>query len=762
MPVVPSRGRLALLVLFLGVIALVALRRGVESGDPSPPVGAEHADAAPNSEQMAPSGLASGHTHPTERIVVVGFDQATATDPLIAPPGGLLVRVVGEDGRPRAGVPVAIVLELPEGEHGSVIRATTRAPDGLAVLETDLRSKLPPAGSRFSAELFLPLEPRVGQALEGWIPGEPWSGGTIELVLPALAEPWIAPLCVLVLDADGAPVAKAEVELVARDREDSASSQALDRGLTSSDGRAQLSRASWLEQIESARMNRVPFDPVLRCPGPFTVLPEVALGASVGLEPVVLRLPPTGIVEARLRRADGTEIESGASVSLTWEDTSQTELGQRRAELRAGVARFPEIGLGVETFLVATLDDEAALAPRIRCPAPMRAGQVVTVELAFGNEHPRLCGRMVDENGTPAARLFFSAAGRRQRTDADGRFAIAWFSETNRGKEMVRFDERVDPEVGSFPGWVPRFGEARFPPSRGRRFELGDVVLHEVPVVLAGRVVDVDGRPVGEAAISIERSTPKEGDRSEKPAGAPSVRWDSLVLPEGSRTLTGEDGRFEIRSLETSIGLRVYATKGSELRSKQLEVAPGTLDVELALREEERKEIPRGRVVGGVRIEENVPWRWIEVSLVQEFGNGSSSAESVSPIAGRFAFEYVDPGNYRLEVNTASVSAPLVSIEDVVVVAGETNRDRRLERIDLTGRTRMWRLLVQDKGAPLARRPLQFRYLGKSSSCKTTAEGRLLFLAPIELERVTLGDDELGELEVTWSPVEQSVAFRRD
>ena len=146
------------------------------------------------------------------------------------------------------------------------------------------------------------------------------------------------------------------------------------------------------------------------------------------------------------------------------------------------------------------------------------------------------------------------------RTDADGRFTVPW-PPSMKPQPVLRIEERSDPKRGAPPGWIPLFAEVAFPAlSSENRFELGDVRLQPVPVVLAGRVVDAGGAPVNQAWLRI--------GNTEDPDDASA--WRNLKIPGVSRASTDADGAFSIRSLECGTALRVQATGTKDRASEEL------------------------------------------------------------------------------------------------------------------------------------------------------------------------------------------------
>ena len=731
----------------VGSIALWSMRPEVVLG-PADDLAPRAARAPAAALDVRPSAVAPGVTAPSERepaALEAVAETLAAPPPLAAPPGGLLVRVVGEDGAPLAGVPVAIAAVFDGARSASVVRAKTRAPDGLAALHADLRRKERPPGLGFSAALALPLEPRVARALDGWTPGEPWNGGTIELVLPASARAWLAPLAVEVVDARGKPVAGAEVEVHARRRLAGPDTDRLSVAQTRApDGIAEVDREPWIEWIERARMMQVAFDLEARCAGPFRVEPSARI--EPGDAPVRLALPPTGALAVRLADHEGRPVARDAEVGVAWYAPGADRwLDKRHVRAEQGGARFEHVGLGLDLAVWASLEGGAANTPTVRRAGPAREGELVEIVLAFGPEHPRVVGRLVDERGEPAPGMLFWLAGRPLEADAEGRFSVPWPA-TSPATAALRFEERSHPKLGAPKDWIPLWGEVPFPrPAGDGHYDAGDVALRAVPVVLEGRVLDADGAPVRQAWLLVQR-TEDEDDPS---------AWRNLKIPGVSRASTREDGTFELRSLDPARSIRVSASRG-KLASGTVVVAPGTRGVELVVAEGEDLARTRGRVDGRVRIEEHVPWHWIEAVLVDAKGRERDSI----PFAGVLAITAVVPGTYRLELKTAETGWPLTAIDGVVVEAGAAAADTRLAEIDLVGKTRVWRARFEDPaGAPRAKLRLRVESSAGGGSVETDPDGRIAFLAPVALATIRFEADGHAPVDLAWSDDELPVVL---
>jgi hypothetical protein len=704
---------------------------------------------------------------PLERAALAPLEApAEAKAPEHVPAGALTVRVVDAQGRPCPGVPVALfaqdqVMPMP----AAVVRSKTRAPDGLAWLEIDLRKKSWPADMRRMAGIDLPLEPGVERDLGTWIPGTPWEGGTVELVLPDGAAAWLEPLSVFVSDAQGEPVTGIDVEFLWRQRLNPSGENIFGRATTRApDGVASISRDAWSEEHRKLAVMQIAVDLEARCTGPFVPPPSAPVPAAPSSEPVRIVLPPTAVVEARLLRSDGTRVESGARVSLAWlARGSDRREGRIEVAVADGRARFEHVGLGLDLRLWGGLEGGLAQASELALHGPARAGETLAVELALGREYPLLVGRLLDSGGDPAAGRSFdiaselieapprpsTAQSRRlgqayRETDDQGGFSIPWGSDASSAGLRLNIVERPHPKHGAPEGWIPQFAVVPFPAlsADGARLDVGEVTLAPVPVVLAGRVVDVEGRGVLKASLSLGYP---EGEGSE-------LQWRNLPGPSVS---TRADGSFEVRSLQRMNVLRVSARRNRIGESATVEVRLGTIDLVLVLEPQEDYARTRGSVLGSLRVDEEIPLLELELRL----DNAEADFDS-HPWASHIAFKDVEPGTYSLTLRTSS-GFVLEKYDGVVVLAGQTTRDARLQGIDLRGRLRVLRLrLSTQAGAPLARTNVSLVAGEERAHLSTDEQGRLTALVRAEdlpLELRVQGHEPLA---VSASPDEQSLVLQ--
>lgn len=758
--VLAAAGLAALLLWFLFRAPEGGAGRAAPPERSSAPAGAQLAPALAEDGELLTDDQASGERTPMPADV-------PHSEPPAPVRGAVVVRVVDAGGRPEARIPVALFAQVGALEAPLVQAETDDS--GTAVLASEIAGKRNVSPDvRFSAGVDLPLEPPVRADLGPALPGPDDPARTVELVLPAGARAWIEPLRVQVVDQAGLPVAGARVEFRARLAFKLDAWSQLGVETTAPDGVASFARDQQREQMRRAAPMQLRFEFDVALSGPFAPEPRADVPALPSAEPVRLVLPPTGTVLARLRAADGTPVESGASMSLEWYAEGEDERGGHLSvEVAPGVTRFERVGLGLELRLGAWLAGGAAQAPAIALAGPVTAGEEVQVELQLGPLKPVLTGRVLDGDGRPRAGMPFALALRPldppppdssagpprtvpslfDTTDAEGRFRIPWTPPLPAVRLSLCLLEQ-DPK-GPPPGWIPLLAEAAFPaldPS-GTELAAGDLVLREIPVIVAGRVVDVHGAPVNQAWLDV-RYPAGEGEEED---------WHNLDVVGSSRVATDAEGRFAVRTLDPVRALRLSASRNGLGSAPEQVVAPGTLDVQLTLEPEEDEALTRGEVKGSIRFDADVPLTEVEVYL-----RGAWGGHDTYPFGGVFRFSGVLPGAHSVVVRTADTHLELFTVEGVEVRAGEVTDDPRLADIDLRGRLRWLRLrLAGEDGEPVADEYVSLRVGKERGSVHTDSEGRLAALVRSEDDSFEVTADGFAPAAVGWSAGEQPVRLLR-
>jgi hypothetical protein len=419
--------------------------------------------------------------------------------------------------------------------------------------------------------------------------------------------------------------------------------------------------------------------------------------------PLELVLPGTGSVLVRVRAADGSVPELGDAelrIEAFESESRSTPLWPggpwSTPRLDAGETRVPWIGVGL--FVRATLVREEAVLAAKSIAGPTRAGEEVVCELDWLERAPCfVTGRFVLRDGRawPAATvvaqpLIFPGPARWPQSraldvGARGRFRMQVDDvRPQNGSLKFRFTAPHPDGLGEVNALLALDQEI---PSEG--LELGDVLLDHGVLLAAGRVVDAERRPIAGATLEVRARTLVQAQEL----------WPRI--PTSGTVRTGDDGGFAVYlpSGESAPGdeLRLRAAAKDCAAERDVDVRLGERGVELVLAR-------AGALAGSLLLERGVApgdFVLVVVGAASRLGANTSSD-------GSFEVRELLPGTYSLEVKrvlaTAAERASAAVVEDLVVRAGETCRDPRIQGLRIESALRTLRIRVVDHASsPLAR-----------------------------------------------------------
>jgi len=395
-------------------------------------------------------------------------------------------------------------------------------------------------------------------------------------------------------------------------------------------------------------------------------------------EPITLQLPPFGSMRVRAEFA-GKPFPGLRTVWLQ----EQREHPGRQYQIGASADVGPD---GFAHFAFVPLAQQFQINTRIAglrgtFDGPRFAGQDVEIVLGLGDDTVVLAGRLLRPDRSPfadgEARVRVTGPGVHHSaevmTDAGGRFLASVDNDAN-GKraDQIWFDVQAK-------GEPPRRAEAQPRSLRTGVDELGDLVLGDGAVLVAGRLV-ARGEPyLGTVWLRAERQDVGDGTRA--------PRWRRV---DGVLEHRGDGGTFSLRGNAPLGKLRLIVSAEQLLPVAPIEFQAGAADLVVT--------VDSGTPVAArVLLPDNSPTEYVTLALVPSGakpppkpGPGSVSGNVrlvcnlEHDVKNRYDARWpaVPPGSYTLEVRLWAVAQPIATVPDVVLPLSE-HGDPRLVDIDL-------------------------------------------------------------------------------
>ncbi len=284
-------------------------------------------------------------------------------------------------------------------------------------------------------------------------------------------------------------------------------------------------------------------------------------------EPVLFTLPKAGDVQVEVVDAEGNldpspyyvGLEIVPDASLHEQDasmqTQEEENPSLAAQTKDGIAYFPLVAFNQTVKVSVIARDQEKKAFEVGA-GPTAAYPHTLFRLQPQVEQPILHGTIVLEDGSslPHTQVSLTVqAGtpfrnsqppRNLKTDADGGFRIPLSEPYAQGQQRrLRVEQAATPSRPMRVGFL----DLSFPISPGEQ-NLGKVVLQVPPLLVAGRVTNMQQQAVGGVVLVPERS--RENDTNN------SYRWGGLW---DLRQKSQRDGSFEIRGFVDEGDFRLRA-----------------------------------------------------------------------------------------------------------------------------------------------------------------------------------------------------------
>lgn len=668
-------GFVAALVVFVVGVALLLRQGGAGEGAELESQASAPEDAGAGTEAQRGDLNGSGSSDVSRAALAASDAGSSATNDVQAEPGVELVPVVGVHRRRVTSVEVwwwqpkdpdngQQLDQLRRWiEHGEI---ETRLAQGARQLEPD------GVGSFHAPERDATGCVVVrGEGLWGWT-----------RVQRSSPDPTYVPLesdeavRVRVLDAAGASVAG--VRVVLRSRWGAAGSflEDIDQAmvLTGSDGIALFPhfRAVMQDQWSFETRQVVAIAEPFETPIEFEFDPTRPPG-----EPMELRLPPSGSVVLEIDGDDGSGRFSLRVTDPESPEPTRTLVSPESLMRPAvhGEVLFPHVGLGLFLTPTSQMQGEARTHDESAAPGPTRAGEVRRLRVAV-QPAERTGMRVVGKLVGPAIRSFGTTRvdvalhsldasdqaweqNLRVVVTADGRFVCPLSREVV-GRIRAEFTVRGPRDERAGDAATEATGRAGL-----LELDLGEILVDSHPLLLAGRVVDANGRRVVGATVLAH-----EWEASEVAKRAHSGTWS---------TYTDFHGQFELRGIPETRGLGLTAWS-DEAASELQVVEPGTSGLVLKLGQE-------GGIVGRVSLDSGLKHEYLLVVMAREDAASARPAPQLHrhfkvDAEGAFVGRGLEPGTYTVMLRMDPMENALATVRGVTVEAGRFNEDPRLNPLD--------------------------------------------------------------------------------
>jgi hypothetical protein len=392
----------------------------------------------------------------------------------------------------------------------------------------------------------------------------------------------------------------------------------------------------------------------------------------LGIGKVVLTLPPIGHVRFKLLDSQGQLDQGlgGIRIEFPEGDPSFGVDIRPRVKSQDGIAEFYWVGL--HTQMRAKIWGAGSRNPDlVMFDGPTRDNEWVEVTVQL-TPHSFLKGRILSPEGQPIpnqamATLETTSAGYGSRTrnfradtDAEGRYQFELDLSDPDGPALgrsIRF--RIDSKEFGRYQWAQDL-PIKFEPGA---FDLGDITMINIPVLLRGLVEDQTGAPIHRAMATLEYADDQsQGNRV----------WRTASELNGT---TGRDGEFVVfgklpdaSDFRLRIGAKGYETLvTTPLFGDQLQ----------------KFELPSGAVlIGALHIDEAIKFYNLKVIMRRGSDKQSLKLEPDGPGLANFQYEGNSNIPYSFEIRTPQDEL-VYEMNNLVLASGKETRPPELQPLDL-------------------------------------------------------------------------------
>jgi RNA polymerase sigma factor (sigma-70 family) len=416
---------------------------------------------------------------------------------------------------------------------------------------------------------------------------------------------------------------------------------------------------------------------------------------ALGYEPARLVLPETGSVTVLLNDEQGLPAADcwvyAYPITSDVGSGNRLEKGHRHSvHSREGRAHFSHVGLGMDLEFTAQPGSDYREVVH-KCAGPTVAGEELVLRLGFDEKWPVLVGRALSAPDEVLGTTMLSGRIRVQTPAGEDLEQTVWVQTDAEGGFRIPIKAEPGPRTSMWLHLRSGVGESEVLSADLEHtldpgdIQVGDVLLGEPSVVLAGRITNQLGEPLYWADVIIARKR-YYGDARE--------RWTYDWI-QGLTAQSDHEGNFTCTG-ELSAGEYLYKARASDhLDTDLLPFQPGERDLQIEL-------VQVGSLLGSVLTPDGIsPTRVaLDVHLAGETRatiNWSNWVRRPRP-DGSFAVEELAPGLVDVHLRLDPDSPPLLRIDEVRIDPGGKSSDPRLQGIDLRSILRRIELEVVDSG----------------------------------------------------------------